>query len=83
MSEDFTGGYGPEVFVLKDARPGTYLVKVDYYGNTQQILAGATTIQVDLITDFGKPTEQRQAVTLRLEDVKDVIDVGVITIDAN
>jgi tetratricopeptide (TPR) repeat protein len=54
MSPDYTGGYGPEEFLLKRAQPGKYLVHVNYYGNRQQVIAGATTIQLDMTTDFGK-----------------------------
>jgi uncharacterized protein YfaP (DUF2135 family) len=76
MSNDFTGGYGPEEFMLKQAIPGSYQIKVNYYGNNQQIIAGATTIQVALFLDFGKKTQRRKDITLRLKDKKEVIDVG-------
>ena len=62
--------------MLKAAMPGKYIIKVDYYGNNQQIMAGATTIQVTLFTDFGKPTEKKKEITLRLKEEKEVIDVG-------
>lgn len=76
MSPDFTGGYGPEEFLLKDAKPGLYKVEVNYYGNRQQIIAGATTLQVRLQTGFGRPDQQEQAVTLRLKDRSEVVRVG-------
>ena len=76
ISNDFTRGYGPEVFMLKSALKGTYQIKVNYYGNTQQIIAGATTIQLKMITDFGKKTEKTAEITIRLKDSKEVIDVG-------
>lgn len=79
MSRDFTQGYGPEEFLLKRAMPGEYAIEVNYYGNSQQTLAGATTIQVELITDFGKPSEKRKAITLRLKDAKEVIKVGTFS----
>ena len=31
---------------------------VNYYGNQQQIITGATTIQVIFFADFGKPNEK-------------------------
>lgn len=76
MSPDFTQGYGPEEFMLKRVLPGKYAIKVNYYGNTQQILAGATTIQVLLITNFGRENEQQKAITLRLKEEQEVIEVG-------
>jgi len=76
MSEDFTGGYGPEEFLIRRALPGGYRVQVNYYGNRQQVLAGATTVQAVLITNWGRPNEKREAVTLRLQDAEDVVKVG-------
>lgn len=76
MSPDCTRGYGPEAFTIRRALPGTYAVKVNYYGNTQQKLAGATTVQIEFQTAFSQPTGQRQSVTRRLEDKRDVIEVG-------
>lgn len=76
MSRDFTRGYGPEAFMLRRAKPGDYRIQVNYYGNSQQVLAGATTIQVTLFTDFGRPQMARKDITMRLEDVEEVIEVG-------
>ena len=80
MSPDYTGGYGPEEFLLKRAQPGKYLVHVNYYGNRQQIIAGATTVQLEMTTDFGKPNAKTEAVTLRLQGSKEVIKVGEFVI---
>ena len=80
ISRDFTGGYGPEEFLLKRAQPGKYLVHVNYYGNRQQVIAGATTIQLEMTTDFGKPIAKTEAVTLRLQGSKEVIKVGEFVI---
>jgi tetratricopeptide (TPR) repeat protein len=78
MSEDFTGGYGPEVFEIRRALRGDYTVEVDYYGNRQQVLAGATTVQAVLITNWGRPNEKREAVTLRLKDEEEMVKVGAL-----
>jgi len=76
MSNDFTRGYGPEIFTIRRALPGTYTVKVNYYGNTQQKLAGATTVQVEFQTAFDQAGSKRQSVTRRLTDKREVIEVG-------
>lgn len=76
MSRDFTGGYGPEAFMLRRTKAGEYRIQVNYYGNSQQLLAGATTIQVTLFTDFGRPQMARKDITMRLDNVEEVIDVG-------
>ncbi|MDE0820256.1 MAG: DUF2135 domain-containing protein, partial [Opitutales bacterium] len=80
MSPDYTGGYGPEEFLLKRAQPGKYQVYVNYYGNRQQVIAGATTIQLEMTTDFGQPNAKTESVTLRLQGAKEVIKVGEFVI---
>lgn len=76
MSPDFTGGYGPEEFSLRKAKPGSYRVHANFYGHRQQIVAGATTLQVRLITGFGTPRAEERIVTLRLKGQREVVHVG-------
>lgn len=76
MSRDFTQGYGPEEFSLRRALPGTYRIEANYYGNRQQIVAGATTLQVKLYTGFGTARQKEQVVTLRLKDQGEAVYVG-------
>jgi Ca-activated chloride channel family protein len=76
MSMDYTGGYGPETFSLKQAKPGKYKVEANFYGHNQQIVAGATTLQLKLTTRFGTREQQEQTVTLRLKGRSEVVQVG-------
>jgi tetratricopeptide (TPR) repeat protein len=76
MSPDFTGGYGPEEFSLRSAKPGKYLVHVNFYGHQRQTVAGATTLQVKFITGFGTPRQQEKIVTLRLRERAETFLVG-------
>lgn len=76
MSDDFTGGYGPEEFSLKEAKPGKYKIEAQFYGHNQQVVAGATTLQVKLQGNFGKTGATEQLITLRLTGRKDVVYVG-------
>jgi Ca-activated chloride channel homolog len=76
MSADFTGGYGPEEFSLKKAKPGKYKVEAQYFGDRQQNLTGATTLQVQFTSGFGTRGARDQIVTLRLKDRREQIFVG-------
>ncbi|RFP17556.1 DUF2135 domain-containing protein [Duganella sp. BJB488] len=76
MSRDFTGGYGPEEFSLRVAKPGKYRVEVNSFGNRQQIVAGATTVQLRLSIGFGTAKQRDQMVTLRLRDTGSTVLVG-------
>lgn len=80
MSADFTGGYGPEEFSLKHAKPGTYTVRARFYGHRQQVVAPATTLMLRLSTGFGTPAQKDQDVVLRLTGRGDVVTVGSFTI---
>jgi hypothetical protein len=79
LSDDFTQGYGPEEYLLRHAQPGTYRVQVNYYGSRANTL-GPTTLQATVITNFGRPNEQRRAMMLRLTSEKEVFDVGDVQI---
>jgi Ca-activated chloride channel family protein len=78
MSEDFTAGYGPEVYAVRRAMRGTYRLQAEFYGSDAQALTGPTTVQAVVVTDYGRPGERRRAMTLRLSDPKDAIEIGTV-----
>jgi tetratricopeptide (TPR) repeat protein len=79
--QDFTGGYGPEEYLLHKAPLGNYTIKVHFYGNGSPELTGGTTLYVDVFTNFGRPNQKRQTLSLRLEKAEDDFLVGTIAID--
>jgi tetratricopeptide (TPR) repeat protein len=80
VSRDFTQGYGPEEYCLRKAMPGQYTIQANFYGSRQQELTGACTVQATVITNFGRPNEHREPLTLRLTNQKDMITIGTITL---
>jgi len=80
LSKDFTQGYGPEEYVLRKAMPGQYKIQAHFFGNRDQQFVGPTTVQATIITHFGRADEKREAITLRLKDAKDMVDVGTVTV---
>jgi tetratricopeptide (TPR) repeat protein len=76
ISNDFTGGYGPEEFMIKKADHGDFLVQVNYYGNHSQSILAPVNLHLAFITNFGSTNQKKQEITLRLDNKKDVIDVG-------
>ncbi len=76
MSDDFTGGYGPEEFSLRDAKPGKYKVEANFFGDRQQLVTGATTLQLKLTTHFGSGKAKEQLVTMRLKEQAETVLVG-------
>lgn len=82
LSRDFTGGYGPEEFSLRDAKPGKYKIEVNFYGSRQQALAGPVTLQVKLTTGFGTPQSKEQTIALRLKGQGQTEYVGEFEVPA-
>jgi tetratricopeptide (TPR) repeat protein len=80
MSRDFTSGYGPEEFSLRDAKPGKYKLQAQFYGNRQQVVAGATTLMLRLSTGFGTAQQQDQKIILRLSGQGALVDVGAFEV---
>lgn len=76
ISNDFTGGYGPEEYLVRRAMAGEYRIQANFYGSNAQTLTGPTTVQATVITHFGRSNEERRSLTLRLTEAKEVIDVG-------
>jgi len=70
---------GPEEYVRRAAEAGVYTIKAHYYGSQQQDIAGACTVIVQVMVNYGRPTEQRQTLTLRLDRPSDQVLVGEIT----
>ena len=80
LSDDFTGGYGPEEYMVRRALRGEYAIKANFYSSSQQDLVGPATILATIYTDYGRPEETRRVVTVRVEEVKDVLDIGEATV---
>ena len=80
MSRDFTGGYGPEEFLLRRPTPGKYTVRQSHYGDRRNTSLGPVTAQMRLITNFGTPAEKEQRLTVRLNENKDTLVIGSIQI---
>ena len=81
VSRDFTQGYGPEAYNLRRLIPGNYKIHANYYGSRQQTLVGPATVKAIVFTNYGRPNESRQEITLRLENTKDAFLVGTVELD--
>lgn len=82
VSRDFTGGYGPEEFALRTAKPGRYEVRAKFYGHRQQIVSPYTTLMLWLATGFGTAAQKDQHVVLRLSGAGQEVFVGSFEVEA-
>ncbi len=76
VSRDFTGGYGPEEFSLRRAKPGRYQVRAQFFGHNQQIVSPYTTLMLWFSTGFGTDAQKDQRVVLRLSSQGEQVLVG-------
>lgn len=79
VSRDITDGYGPEEYLVRKAFKGAYAVKAKYYGSRQQTVVGPATLTATVFTDWGRPQEKRQTLTLRLDQPRDIVEIGRVT----
>ncbi len=80
MSSDFTRGYGPEEFMLRDPKPGKYVVKLHYFGDDRQTALGPITAQARVITGYGTAEQKEQVMTVRLAKSDDSLEIGTIEV---
>lgn len=80
LSGDITRGYGPEVYLLRRAVAGAYLVQCKLYAPIPRRLVGPTWIQAQISTRWGFPDERRQTFGVRLGSTAAKIELGVVEI---
>ena len=79
ISRDFTRGYGPEEFCIKEAVKGKYKIEANYYGTTSQKILQPVVVQAEVYTNFGTRLQKKEVLTLQLEKVKGSFKIGDIT----
>ena len=78
ISRDFTQGYGPEEFCIREAKKGKYKIEANYYGSSSQKILQPVVVQAEVYTNFGTPYQKKQVLTLQLEKIKGSFTVGTI-----
>lgn len=81
LSKDFTRGYGPEVYIIKDPPVGSYTVMTKYFSSSQQsALTGATSAVVWALKGNAR-AGQVQFDTVRLDTNKQKVTVMSVAIE--
>ncbi|WP_343563470.1 VIT domain-containing protein [Sphingobacterium sp.] len=71
LSNDFTGGYGPEQFLLKKTLKGKYKIEVDFYDNSSLTLAGPAAVLAEIFTSYSTGRQERKLTTIYLDRDKE------------
>lgn len=80
FSKDFTQGYGPEQYLLRNAVKGKYIIKTNFFGESALTENGPTTVMVEIYTTKNGKTE-RTLQTIQLGTVRENQNLAEITID--
>lgn len=78
VSRDITDGYGPEEYLIRKATPGPYAVKTKYFASHQQTVIGPSTVTATVFTDWGRPSQKQEVMTLRLDKQKETVEIGTV-----
>ncbi|CAA9199936.1 hypothetical protein FLA105534_02880 [Flavobacterium bizetiae] len=65
FSKDFTEGYGPEQYLIRNALKGKYQIKTNYFGERELTESGPATVMVEIYTTrAGKTTKTLKTIQL-------------------
>jgi len=65
ISNDFTGGFGPEQFLLKKAVKGKYQIQTNFFGERQINIAGPTAIMAEVYINYATGKQERKIVVFQ------------------
>ena len=81
FSKDFTQGYGPEQYLLRNAVKGKYRIKTNYFGETKLTQNGPATVLVEIYIQGKNGKIERSLKTIQLGKVKENEELAEIEID--
>ncbi|MBM4372242.1 MAG: hypothetical protein FJ098_11345, partial [Deltaproteobacteria bacterium] len=80
LTMDVTRGYGPEMYVLPKAPPGTYQIKAKYFSSDRNRASTRTKVFATIYRDWSRPGETVQKKTVVLADDKEMHELATIVV---
>ena len=81
MSKNFTRGYGPQEYLLKKAVKGTYLIKSRLISPKNALIERiGLMISAKIYTNYGRPTEQEQVVSVLIDHQEKFVTLAKIVV---
>jgi uncharacterized protein YfaP (DUF2135 family) len=65
LSKDFTEGFGPEQFLLKNAVKGKYKIETNFFGEQQVSISGPTTLMAEIFLNYASGKQERKIVVFQ------------------
>ncbi|CAM4127754.1 MULTISPECIES: VIT domain-containing protein [Flavobacterium] len=81
FSKDFTRGYGPEQYLLRNAIKGKYIIKTNFFGETKLTESGPATVMVEIYIKRKNGKIERTLQTIQLGKVKENQNLAEIEIE--
>jgi TonB-dependent SusC/RagA subfamily outer membrane receptor len=78
MAEDFTQGYGPEEYQIKNAAKGKYSIQVNYYGDRYQKKQVPSFIKLTIYKNYGRPNQTFTTQTLIMDNQTGKVEIGEV-----
>ncbi|SIR00258.1 hypothetical protein SAMN05880574_1485 [Chryseobacterium sp. RU37D] len=78
MSDDFTGGFGPEQFLLKKAIKGKYQIQTNFFGERQVGIAGPTAIMAEVYINYATGRQERKVMVFQNQKEKSDNNDGIL-----
>lgn len=81
FSKDFTQGYGPEQYLLRNAIKGKYIIKTNFFGESKLTESGPATVMVEIYIKRENGKMERTLQTIQLGKVKQNENLAEIIIN--
>jgi len=78
LSEDFTQGYGPEEYQVKNAKHGNYSIRINYYGDRYQKEQVPSFVKLTIFKNFGKPNQTVSVQNVIMDGQQGIVEIGEI-----
>jgi tetratricopeptide (TPR) repeat protein len=81
LSFDYTQGFGPEEYLMKNKVDGIYQIFAQYYGSTSQAQLLPVIVYADIYTDYGTSSQTHKRLSLKLKQKNDTYEIGIVEIE--
>jgi TonB-dependent SusC/RagA subfamily outer membrane receptor len=76
LSEDFTQGYGPEEYQIKNVQKGKYSIRINYYGDRYQKQQTPSVIKLTIYKNFGRANQTVSVETFLMDSQSGKIEIA-------
>ena len=81
LTQDVTGGFGPEMYLNKQAPKGPYKIHADFYGSDNNRTSARTKVFVTLYRNFGVEGQQVTSHVVPLSREKENREIVTVTVE--